>query len=106
METYRLSRIPIAFSLEDVRRLIPPADRTLIKEPVSLADAIYDGCDSGKVATVTFTRKPLFAPAKCDCYLDDLVKSNTEETCCVRIDNWFDGLTPLLCESSDLPVVE
>lgn len=106
METYRLSRIPIAFSVEDVKQLFPPADRSLIKEPISLANAIYDASDSGKVATVTFTRKPSFVQAKCDCRLEELVKSDHEEARSVHIDNWFDGLTPLLDADPGLPGVE
>jgi hypothetical protein len=106
METYRLTRIPVTSSLDDVRQLIPQQDRSLIKEPISLASSVYDGYESGKVATITFTRTPSFAPSKFDCRLGELVELKDDTAASVRIDSWFDGITPLLDANPELPTVE
>jgi hypothetical protein len=100
--TYRLSRIPEAFTKDDVRRLFPTnvGEITIL----SLASSISDnkGC---QVATLTFRNKPTFdhiflSQHGGDCVLSKLISKAAsykyaEDQANIRIDNHFYGLTPL-----------
>ncbi|CAI6284793.1 unnamed protein product [Periconia digitata] len=102
-ETYRLSRIPGSFSTSDVKELFNLDDQQLIRNPLSLADSVSRSGLDEKVATVTFSRRPSFAdkakvsprdPRSFKCW------ENVQPSCAhvarqIRIDNSFEGLTPL-----------
>ena len=112
--TYRLSRIPEAFTTDDIRRLFP----TNVGEitALSLAPSLSDnrGC---RVATLTFRNEPTFSKPLSqhggECVLSQLISEAApregaiqEDQANIRIDNHFYGLTPLHSPNPEEIIVE
>jgi hypothetical protein len=125
METYRLTRIPVSYSVESIRDLFLEEDQKLIIGPISLAKSVYAEDPPTKVSTISFRKTPSFIVSSgptyedsvkvttsksvpIDCLLKDRVKIKGEDDGAqsIRLDNVLEGLTPLFDPESDLPTVE
>jgi hypothetical protein len=106
--TYRLTRIPVESSLDEIRALFPTEERQTIQF-ASLANSLGSSAGVEKVAAITFARQPLSLQAlsfKFGSPLHELLGNIPAKFSAVRVDDNFYGLTPLNDASDEYSSVE